>query len=65
MSNAWINSYWIFRTEAKWKDGSTTYFKKIFNEDNIYYQGNIYYVMEEAKKLLEGGAPAVIARPQG
>ena len=51
------------RNNAKWIDGTNTYFKKLF--EDYYYQGRIVYTIQDAKDLLEGGAPGVIARPQG
>ena len=53
----------LLRNNAKWIDGTNTYFKKLF--EDYYYQGRIIYTIEDAKELLEGGAPGVIARPQG
>ena len=55
--------FYNFRTDATWKDGVNTYFKKLFKD--YHYQGKVLYVMEDAKDLLENGLPQVVARAQG
>ena len=61
--DTWTKYTFLSRNNAKWIDGTNTYFKKLF--EDYYYQGRIIYTIEDAKELLEGGAPGVIARPQG
>ena len=61
--DTWTKYNFLLRNNAKWIDGTNTYFKKLF--EDYYYQGRIIYTIEDAKELLEGGAPGVIARPQG